>query len=207
MSPFVSGYTGGAEPPTRDLLQDAQKGDAAALERLLARYQDRVLAAVRRRMGADLRTWLESQDVMQEVMVQAVDSLHRGSPRGGIEFYGWLCAITENRLRNLARTRRRRSNLTGDSSLMRRVEAPPAETVLEIEERALHEHEVVERALRMLAPDHARVIRLRNYLGMSFRDVGARMDRSDAAAGELHKRAKLKLVKKVAELERRGRSE
>lgn len=57
---------------TQLLIGQIQQGDRAALEELCRRYQQRVLAAVRVRLGAELRRKIESWDLVQEVMIEAV---------------------------------------------------------------------------------------------------------------------------------------
>jgi DNA-directed RNA polymerase specialized sigma24 family protein len=56
---------------TQILIERAQGGDRAALNELCARYQDRVLAAVRLRMGAKLRRKVGSSDIVQNVLMGA----------------------------------------------------------------------------------------------------------------------------------------
>ena len=54
---------------TQALLQRVHTGDRAALNELYNRYLMRVLAAVRARLGAELRAKLESWDVVQDALL------------------------------------------------------------------------------------------------------------------------------------------
>jgi DNA-directed RNA polymerase specialized sigma24 family protein len=61
---------------TQALLQRVQIGDKGALNDLYNRYLMRVLAAVRARLGAELRGKLESCDVVQDALLANLDCVH-----------------------------------------------------------------------------------------------------------------------------------
>ncbi|MFC1794870.1 hypothetical protein ACFL3Q_14945 [Planctomycetota bacterium] len=60
---------------TQHLVTLARDGDEAALNQLCRVYAARVLWLVRLRMGKELRSKLESMDVVQDVLVYAVRDL------------------------------------------------------------------------------------------------------------------------------------
>ena len=60
---------------TKVLVAEAQQGNRLALNELCDRYFSRVLVAVRARLGVGLRRKVESWDVVQEVMIDAVRNL------------------------------------------------------------------------------------------------------------------------------------
>lgn len=88
---------------TQVLIDRVQAGDRAALNDLCARYQERVLSAVRIRLGAKLRRKVESWDVVQQVLMGAFGKLQSGdfSSEGALMKY--LNVLVENRLRDEAR--------------------------------------------------------------------------------------------------------
>ena len=60
---------------TQRLVALAQEGDASALEQLCGVYAERVRRIVRFRMGPELRSQLESMDLVQEALIDAVKDL------------------------------------------------------------------------------------------------------------------------------------
>ena len=93
-------------PPSVELARSARSGQADALEALVTRHYDRVLAIVRKRLGADLRRFHESGDIVQEAMVQAVRSFERYELEDEDAFLRWISGVVENRIRDLAKLQR-----------------------------------------------------------------------------------------------------
>lgn len=85
---------------TQALLLRAQNGEGQALSELYDRYQMRVLAAVRARLGAKLRGKLESWDVVQEVFLASLKNVQSFKPTSEGAFLNWLAKIVENRIRD-----------------------------------------------------------------------------------------------------------
>ena len=85
------------------LLRSAQSGKPAALDQLLARYYGRVLAAVRIRMGPQLRREMDSMDLVQESFVDAVKAFDRFDVQDEASLIRWLRTIVENRVRDAGR--------------------------------------------------------------------------------------------------------
>ncbi len=90
-----------AEPaPTQFLLQRAQGGDQAALNELYNRYVMRVLAAVRARLGGELRQKVESWDIVQDAMLASLKNIPTFNHEGEGAFLNWLAKVVENRIRD-----------------------------------------------------------------------------------------------------------
>ena len=87
---------------TQVLIGQAREGDRGAVEELCTRYQRRVLAAVRVRLGADLRRKIESMDIVQQVMMEAVGKLGELDFRTEGAFLKYLNCMVENRIRDEA---------------------------------------------------------------------------------------------------------
>lgn len=87
---------------TQVLIGRIQAGDRAALNELCERYQQRVLSAVRIRLGAKLRRKIESCDVVQKVMIEALGKLDEFEYRTEGAFLKYLNRLVENRLRDEA---------------------------------------------------------------------------------------------------------
>jgi len=87
---------------TNVLIQQVQRGDQTALAELLRRYQMRVLAAVRIRLGANLRNKVESWDIVQDVMIDALRKVQSFGFRSEGAFLKYLNRVVENRIRDEA---------------------------------------------------------------------------------------------------------
>ena len=87
---------------TRVLGERAQKGDQQAVNELLYRYQARILAAVRIRLGAKLRAKMESTDVVQEVMIDTLKRVAVIDFASEGAFMQYINRIVENKVRDQA---------------------------------------------------------------------------------------------------------
>jgi RNA polymerase sigma-70 factor, ECF subfamily len=87
------------------LLNQAQDGKQNARDRLFARAADRVLLYARMRLGTALRARVDAMDVLQETFLHAERDWQKFRPISSDpdrELAQWLCAIAENRIRDLA---------------------------------------------------------------------------------------------------------
>lgn len=87
---------------TQVLLEKAQDGDGQALNELCRRYQQRVLATVRIRLGAELRRRVESWDIVQEVMIDALRKVNSFDYKTDGAFLHFLNRVVENKIRDEA---------------------------------------------------------------------------------------------------------
>ena len=87
---------------TQILIEQVQQGDQGALNELFSRYQMRVLTAVRIRLGANLRKKLESSDIVQEVMIDALRKVKSFEFRTEGAFLKYLNQVVANRIRDQA---------------------------------------------------------------------------------------------------------
>jgi RNA polymerase sigma-70 factor (ECF subfamily) len=85
---------------TQALLQRVQAGDQQALNDLYNRYLMRVLAAVRARLGAELRGKLESWDVVQDALLASLKNVPSFDQTSEGAFLNWLAKVVENRIRD-----------------------------------------------------------------------------------------------------------
>jgi hypothetical protein len=86
----------------RLLIQQAQQGDADAFERLLRRYDERIMGLI---MGF-VKNRNDAQDVFQEVFLRVWTSLPRF--RQESSFFTWVYRIAVNRCISLCEQRNRR---------------------------------------------------------------------------------------------------
>lgn len=167
---------------TLALVQAAQGGDRVALERLLARYQERVRRIVRLRLGPGLRSQLESADILQQVLLDAFRSLDRYEARDEAGFLAWLAGIAEHRIRDAAdyhasdkRDPARVQPLARDtdsstpSQPLTDPQSGPPETASRAEQV-----ERLEACLAQLPEADRELIVLRDYVGLSWAEVAER---------------------------------
>jgi len=199
-SPAPPSYEAGT--PTVELVRRAKGGDVAAREALFARYGGRVLAIARARLGAKLRTALESDDILQETLLEALRGLERFEMRDESSLIRWLAQLVEHRI-----TARASYHAAGkrDASVVplegeRLAGAPraPALTSLlpgpasELERRETSSS--VQSALTELPERQRELVLLRDYAGASWDEIAHAVGApSPAAARMLHARALLKL--------------
>ena len=88
---------------TATLLLHIQQGDTQAIDQLYRRYQDRVLTAVRYRLGRKLRQKVESADIVQNVLMDALKKVESFDFRTEGAFLHYLNRLVENRIRDEAR--------------------------------------------------------------------------------------------------------
>jgi RNA polymerase sigma-70 factor (ECF subfamily) len=174
------------------LLRAARDGSPDALGQLYERCAGRLLAIIRLRMGRDLRARLESRDILQNTLLKSFQHLDQFEGGDGASLVAWLARIAENEIRDQAdfQHRQRRDVAAGVSlddshapQLVARVRSALSQAVLG------EEAERLERALERLEPDHREVIVLRKLEELSFKEIGARLGRSEDACRMLLARA------------------
>lgn len=87
------------------LIQRAQGGDRGAYEQLFERYYPRVQRLVRRQLGSRMRADLDSGDVVNEAMVQAIRAFEGLEAPSRPALVSWFAAIVRNRIRDLHKRR------------------------------------------------------------------------------------------------------
>ncbi len=195
----------GRQPVTVELIRRAQGGDQEALNQLLARYQPRILAIVRVRLGSALRAKVESQDLLTEVMAAIWQHLSRFDVEREGAFIGWVSRLVENRIRDQARywnakKRHGREVPLGQEGADREGPEIPAPDPTSTQELLRQQRwELMEQALDRLPTKYREVLLQRELEDLTFREIGDRMDLSEDAVRMLHKRAWKALIDVVKE--------
>jgi len=106
---------------TRELVLLAKDGDETALGQLYRAHAERIRRIVRLRMGPELRSKLESMDLVQDVLMSALRDLSGFTYSGEGDFLRWLTGIAENQIRgNLDRLHAAKRDIRREVSLERR---------------------------------------------------------------------------------------
>jgi RNA polymerase sigma factor (sigma-70 family) len=187
---------------TRQLLA-VHGGDSAALQRLLADHLPWIEAHVRKKLSAVARLDGDTQDFVQETLLEVL----RDGPKFVVDspaaFRALLARMVENnlldRLRYMHRAqrdRRRQAPLPSDSVLVldgpaRCITAPPDRA--EANERAAW----MRLALELLDPDDREILRLRDWDGLTFVEAGERLGLSEEASRKRYTRALPRLAEKL----------
>lgn len=187
-----------SDPQT--LLQQARKGDEAALGRLLASYTHYLTLLARVQIGRRLQGKVDPSDLVQETFLDA----HRqmASFRGvtEAELVAWLRRILAGQLALMFR--RYLGTKGRDARLERDLAAEIDQSSLILDRGLVASHStpsqhasrreqavLLAEALATLPHDYREVIILRHIEGMSFPEVAQRMGRSDDSVQKLWVRA------------------
>jgi RNA polymerase sigma-70 factor (ECF subfamily) len=190
------------EPLNQDeLLKKATEGDQSALEQLLMSHYDDLARHIEPRIGAQMRSVVGVDDVLQETFVQAFRDISKFQTRSGSSFRGWLKAIAENRLMDAIKSWQRKKR-GGDFHRMGAGDAyrtSVGEFVAVLEDEADSPSRVaakdeaidaMEIAIAGLPEDQRQAIQLRCLEGKSLEETAREMDKTVAAVRALIHRAK-----------------
>jgi RNA polymerase sigma-70 factor, ECF subfamily len=142
------------------LVTRAKDGDSRALEALCERHAPRV-----EKLAAHLlRDREDARDAAQEALAKLCTRI--GQFRGESEFSTWLHRLTVNACRDVANRQRIRAC---EPLLEDRRAATDADPAREADRAALRSE--LNRCLAEIAPDQARVVVLKDALGLSFEEI------------------------------------
>jgi RNA polymerase sigma-70 factor (ECF subfamily) len=190
---------------TQHLLESASRGDAMAIDELLARYLPGLRAFIRLRAGALLRGKESSSDLAQSAcreVLQHLDNFRYQSERG---FKQWLFTTALRKIQDrrdfyLAAKRDAGreegagggASDDGDARLLEcyRAFSSPSHHAI-----AREELERIERAFEELPEDYREVIVLARVVGLPHADIAAQMSRNEGAVRVLLSRALASLAR------------
>jgi RNA polymerase sigma-70 factor, ECF subfamily len=137
------------------------RGDPAAFEPIVARYQ-RVLFSVALRMVGDYE---DARDATQNAFVRAYERLDTYDPAR--RFFSWIYRIVVNECLNLRRARRPNERLTD-------VHEAPGGAADPVETAELHDR--VQVALAALSDEYREVVVLRYFAELSYQEISEAID-------------------------------
>jgi RNA polymerase sigma-70 factor (subfamily 1) len=185
---------------TQHLITLAREGDETSLNQLCRVYAERVLWLVRLRMGKELRSKLESMDIVQDALIYAVRDLGDFKYKTEGDFVRWLSGVVENRIRdNLdklhanKRDIRKEVRLNSDQmapedSYVRAAEPIDTKTPSAIMSRS-EDFDRLAKAIDTLKPEYREVIILTKIEGFSYQEIGGKLGKSADAVRMLVSRA------------------
>ena len=188
---------------SRELLDQARSGSPEALNQLYERCAGRLLAFIRLRLGRDLRSRLESRDILQATLLKSLDHVGEMQANETRSVMAWLARIAEREINDCAdfhhRQRRdaaREMALEDDAPLPALARSALSRVILG------QEAERLEEAIDSLAPAHREVILLRKFEELSFAEIGQRLGKTEDACRMLLARAMTALTVKMSGIPR-----
>ena len=169
------------------LLRQFHTGDQSALSELVERDLPWVQQRVRNRLGSRLRVKAESGDIVQEAMLEAL----RYAPRFVVEsqqkFRALMARIVENVLRDqhdFFTARRRAMSQEQQVNTDHALELIPGGATAAPSEVASknEEQQWVRLALEFLDPEDRAIITMRQWDGLSYAEIGTRLNIAGNAA-------------------------
>ncbi len=164
--------------PSQDLDQDlvlrVQRGDKAAFDLLVIKYQHKLVHLVNRYV----KDPSEAQDVAQDAFIKAYKAL--GEFRGDSAFYTWLYRIAINTAKNYLLSRsRRHSDFEIEMQDAEDIEnAPQLKDIDTPEDQLMNDQivQVIKTAIENLPEEMRIAITLREFEGMSYEEIAEAMD-------------------------------
>ena len=190
---------------TQHLVTLAKEGDRDALEQLCQVYEERVHWIVRFRMGGEIRSKLDSMDVVQDAFVLALQDLEDFTYRDEGDFLRWMSKIVENRIRddikklhadkrNIRKEVRLRNGPPTTKRSSAGVAGPIPTTTPSVIVSKREDLDKLEKAIDKLRPEYREAIILRKIEGLSYKEIGDRLGKSADAVGMLISRAMISLI-------------
>ncbi len=192
---------GGPDPELARLLEAAREGDAPARDELFRQLRTYLLYIANDQMADLLQAKMGASDIVQQSMLRAAERFAEFRGNTGAEFKGWLRTILLNETRLVHREFR-----TEKRDIRREVSLPaagvadppatkfppePADPNLTPRAHALADEQagVVRILIDQLPEDWRTIVHLRNWEGLSFQDIGNRMNMSTSGVAKIWYRA------------------
>ena len=185
---------------TRELVALAKNGDKSALNQLYRVYMERVRWMLRLRMSKELRSKLESMDLVQDTFIHALNGLDDFTYKNEGDFVRWLSKIAENELRgSLKKLHADKRDIRKEVQLdnygltttggVVGTPGPIQATTPSVIMSRKEDLDKLEKAIDDLKPEYKKVIVLAKIDGLSYKEIGERLGKSVDAVGMLLSRA------------------
>ena len=185
---------------TQELIVLAKDGDKSALNQLYRVYGERVRWMVRFRMGRELRSQMDSMDLVQDTLIHVLSGLDDFTYKNEGDFVRWLSKIVENSLRdNLDKLHAGKRDIRREVPLggyrpttaggffgtPGLIEATTPSVIMSRKE----DLNKLEKAIDKLRPEYREVIVLAKIEELSYSQIGDRLGKSTGAVKMLVSRA------------------
>ncbi len=177
------------------LVLRAKEGDREAFDSLVAIHKDRLEAALAPALGRLRGRGIDAEDVLQETLARAFESIGRFEWTGEDSFSRWLYGIAKNVMLKALRQDRRAPRLAIPRDVA--VTDPSPSRAARREDRMAR----LEKAVEGLTPDQRQAVLLSRIDGVQTEEIAQRMGRSPAAVRQLLVRALRALKSSIGETE------
>ncbi len=183
-----------------ELVAAARAGDDRAFEALFLRYQPRIAAYV----AGMVRDHGRAEDITQEVFMSALRRLRDGDDEREIVFRPWIYEIAKNKCIDSYRRGRNTTELSFDAhdqigaAEHGRLAEPGATPDAAVEGKL--DLDNLRGAFGGLSPVHHEILVMREFEGLSYREIGDRLGMSRAAVESTLFRARKRLGEEYEEL-------
>lgn len=197
---------------TQRLVALAQNGDKSALSKLFKAHGERVQRRVRMRMGPELRTKMQSMDLVQDVFISALRSMENFTYTNEGDFLRWVSKIAENRIRDNfdkihanKRDVRKETPLNHNSSSTQDtfvgISGPIDNTTPSLIMSKREDLSKLEKAMEKLKPEYKEVIILTKIEELSHKEVAEKLGKGTDAVRMLLSRAIMALSQSFENIE------
>ena len=177
-----------------DLVLRANRGEAQALDALLARYLPRLQRWAHGRLPPAARGALQTQDLVQDTLMHVIQRLPSFNPRHEGAFQGYVRTTLWNRIRDLARHHSRTGARVPLEADVPADDWSPLD--LAVGRETLDRYEA---ALERLRPDDKALIVARIEMGLPYPEMAAMFEKPSVAAVHMAvSRALVKLAEEMA---------
>ena len=192
-----------------DLIQQARQGNRTAMNELIERYQNYLLAIANKEVQGEYQARFGASDVVQQSLIHAEQNFDQflGNEEG--ELLAWLRKILQNDLRKAHRAqgaakRNVKQEIRSEQGAEKNTEhaGVVADRSLTPSAKAIKKEkaQLLSEALRQLPEEYHLVIQLRNFEFQEFKEIGLKLNRSPDAARKLWARAIRALEGQIAHL-------
>lgn len=191
---------------SEEILTGLGQGDPGAIGALLEQHLAPLRAFIRLHAGKEIRAKEEHSDIVQSVCRELLQNAHRFEFRGEAAFRGWLYTAALRKVVQRARYYRRAARdigreqppaaATGAPDLLEvyRTVCSPSRAAIAREELAR-----VEAVIDALPEHYREVLLLSRIAGLSQREIGERIGKSEIAVQRILSRALAKLATLLCE--------
>lgn len=190
---------------TQHLVTLAKGGDESALNQLYKIYEPRVRWMIRLRMGKKLCSKLESMDIVQDTLLNALKGLDHFTYNSEGDFVRWLSKISENELRrSLKKLHADKRDICKEvrldgcdpttGSTFVKIHGPIDATTPSVIMSRKEDLNKLEKAMDELKPEYREAIILTKIEGLSYKEISKRLGKSNDAVRKLVSRAIIALT-------------
>lgn len=159
-------------PSDQELIRDYLNGRESSLEKIILRYKDKVYAYIFNMVKCHQTT----DDIFQDTFIKIIHTLKSGKYNEEGKFIHWVIRISHNLIIDHFRRNKRMpiQQPMNDQDPFERLHLPsPSKEDLLIEEQIYSD---VRQLVEQLPEDQKQVLKMRHYMGMSFKDIAEETD-------------------------------